>query len=160
MIYTYKNKSIVNSGGKLMFSIILFFAILCVVSFTLKGILIGCVLIIVSLFFMTSYEGVQIDTGGRSYRTITSIFFIKKGVWKKLPPISKITIIECTESIQAGNRYNNSMLASKKIYILRLHVENSSKVIVVGRFLKQKKADFNKELLSVELLGSNTHRTR
>jgi hypothetical protein len=140
MIYTTKLKTLLKSGARIGAVVVLAFGILAFLELTSKGMAVGGILVLACTFFLTAYDGVQIDTKNRKYRIITVFFWVKSGQWVNLPALKKISVVESSDQVHASDGISNSVSGSKRVYLVKFFPEGSGKSIIAGKYSKLEKA--------------------
>lgn len=98
----------------------------------LWGIIIGLAIFLGATFFASMYEGMKIDTKRRMIMYFYSVYGLRKGKWKPLPPISQITVsIHTTSKIVEGGRSGNTIYVKDGDYYVKMFLEDTTNFYVV-----------------------------
>jgi hypothetical protein len=116
-IFERRTGSMFPLGAKItggIFTVIGFFAVL-------GGFYLAIIIFMIGLFVCFAQSGIQIDFDNNTYKEYWGLFSMHSGKWKKLPPISRVTVLPFTKTITnnltMGGAAANSTERSFRVYL-------------------------------------------
>ncbi len=117
-------------------------------------ILIGAGASMVGLFFMTAYDGKQVDFSGKRFREYHAILGFKIGEWKSLPAIDRVELLSTEEDVMnEPNGVSPTLTTRIKVHILYVFGKGNTNPEFNLRIRKEKKAQEILDLFKSELVA-------
>lgn len=150
-----KIDELVSPVTKVLCWIVLAASVMLILTFSVGGIIMGGILMLVSLLFITTENRMVVDFDNMRYKEYTSTLGIKSGSWKKMFECKSITITSTTKTFSNNLAMGGAQTYSKShSFNLNLKRDNYKKITIAnGNYdAIMDKAQRVSDILGIEIL--------
>ena len=132
-IYDSKTEELVSPVSKVLCYGVVVLSLLFMLSLSIAGLLIGFILLVAALLFLTTTKRISIDFENSVYREYTSTLGVKVGEWKKLFDCKTITITSSGKIFSNNLSMGGAQTYSKSSKVnLNLKKDNYKKIVIAN----------------------------